>query len=174
MRAIFLLSLISLLSAGHPVAANPADIAARDARREVIRLEMEVERLSQALMATDATLAAAQKAAEDSSIAMVKAIEAEPSLEAVRAKVSEAEAQMVAAVQSKDPIARAKATGAVQKATEVMYEQAYVIPAIAALRDASTTAGKNLKLAREAAVAATSDGKPIVDQLVAARKASGQ
>lgn len=174
MRAISLVSLLSSLALVLPAFSNPSDPAAREARREVIRLEMEVDRLSQALMAKDPALAAAQKAAEDSSTAMFKAIEAEPSLEAARAKVREAEAQMVAAVQSKDPVARAKATVAVRNATEDLYEMAYAVPGIAALRDASTSAGKNLKSARETAVAATPEGKPIVDQLVAARKATGQ
>jgi hypothetical protein len=145
------------------------DKAVVEARREIIRLEMEVERLSPPLAASNPALKAAIEEARNSSLAMMKAITGEPTLEAARLRLQEAERKMAEAMKSGDPSARAAADDAVRKATEALYDEAYAIPAIAALRDASAEAGKRLGAAREAAVAATPDGKSIVEKLIAAR-----
>lgn len=165
----FFALILAGMAATAPGQSSPEDKAIIEARREVIRLEMEVERLSPPLAASNPALKAAIEEAKNSSLAMMKAISEEPALEAARLLLQEAEQKMAAAMKAGDPVARATADDAVRKATEALYDQAYAIPAIAALRDASAEAGNRLSAAREAAVASTPDGKSIVERLLAAR-----
>ncbi|MFM7182783.1 MAG: hypothetical protein ACKO2G_15140 [Verrucomicrobiales bacterium] len=163
-------ALISLAMAGAAYGqSSTEDKAVIEARREIIRLEMEVERLSPPLATSNPALKAAIDEAKNSSLAMMEAIADDPSLQAARLRLSETEQQMASAMKAGDQTARAAADDAVRKATEALYNQAYAIPAIAALRDASADAGKRLSAAREAAVASTADGKSIVEKLIAAR-----
>lgn len=169
-------SLLSLVIAVSllPAQTSTEDRSVVEARREIIRLEMEVERLSAPLATTNPSLKAAVAEARDSSMAMMKAIAEEKSLDAARQTLAEAEEKLAAAVKSGDMPTRLAADDAVRKATEALHEQAYAIPAIALLRDASMEAGKRLKAAREAAVGATPDGKTVIERLLAARAAAGQ
>ena len=171
-KILFLLPFALVLPATVPTLPGQApaeEKAVVEARREIIRLEMEVERLSPPLAASNPALRAAIEDARNSSLAMMKAITEEPALEPARLRLQEAEQKMADALKAGDPSARAAADDAVRKATEALYDQAYAIPAIAALRDASSEAGNRLGAAREAAVAATPDGKSIVERLLAAR-----
>lgn len=174
-RPLFLVCWFVFPAVAHATTGAPAvqDKAVIEARREVIRLEMEVERLSPPLAASHPALQAAIEDAKNSSLAMMKAIADEPSLQTARLQLQEAEQKMAAAMKAGDPVARAAADDAVRKSTEALYSQAYAIPAIAALRDASAEAGKRLGVAREAAVATTPNGKAIVEKLSAARAVAG-
>lgn len=174
MRSL-ILSLLSLATVVSPLSAQTSteDPSVVEARRDIIRLEMEVERLSAPLAVSNPALKAAAAEARDSSMAMMKAIAEEKSLDEARRVLAEAEENLAAANRSGDMPARLAADDAVRKATEALYEQAYAIPAIAQLRDASADAGKRLKSAREAAVGATPDGKSVIEKLLAARAKAG-